>query len=304
MSNLLLYLITVLIWGSTWFAITFQLGVVEPEVSLVYRYALASFLLFAWCLIKGHKLRFAWRAHVRFVLLGVLLFGFNYVLAYHAQIYISSALTAICFSTLMWMNVMNTRLFFGTRIESKIYLGAIAGIAGLLILFWPAIRTSDLNQTVALIGAFSASLGNMASQSAQNVKLPVVSTNAWGMLYGAVFSALIAFANGISFGFDLSFGYIGSLLYLSVFGSIIAFGAYLELLGRIGAHKAGYAVVLFPVVALILSVAFEGLKVEAHMLVGIGLVLLGNLIVLGFNLKRITRKWIPITHFHQKTCKS
>jgi drug/metabolite transporter (DMT)-like permease len=65
-----------------------------------------------------------------------------------------------------------------------------------------------------------------------------------------------------------------------VFGSIIAFGAYLTLLGRIGAHRAGYAMVLFPVVALVLSMLFEGLKLDATILLGTCLVLAGNMFVL------------------------
>ena len=51
MSNAFLYVLTVLIWGSTWFAIEFQLGVVAPEVSVVYRYGAASLSLFAWLFV-------------------------------------------------------------------------------------------------------------------------------------------------------------------------------------------------------------------------------------------------------------
>ena len=115
MSNALLYVITVLVWGSTWLAIEFQLGVVEPEVSIVYRYASASLLLFAWSRIRGLRLAFRLREHGTFFLLGMLLFGLNYILAYRAQIYISSALTAIAFSTMVWMNIINARVFFGVR---------------------------------------------------------------------------------------------------------------------------------------------------------------------------------------------
>ena len=98
MSNLFLYIVTVLIWGSTWFAIEFQLGVVAPEVSIVYRYAAASVLLFAWSRFRGLEMRFSLRSHGWFLLLGFFLFCMNYVLAYRAQIYITSALTAIAFS--------------------------------------------------------------------------------------------------------------------------------------------------------------------------------------------------------------
>ena len=286
MSNTLLYVITVLIWGSTWFAIEFQLGTVAPEVSIVYRYAGASLLLFAWAGIRGLNLRFALKDHLWFVLLGVLLFGLNYVLAYRAQIHITSALTAIAFSTLVWMNILNARLFFGVRAGRRVMYGAALGIAGILTLFVPQIGELALTDSVlygsllAILGALVASFGNMASQAAQRRKLPIIQSNAWGMFYGAVLTAGIAVAEGHDFTFDWSVGYVASLLYLTVFGSIVAFGAYLTLLGRIGAHKAGYAMVMFPVVALVLSTLFEGLEIDATIVLGTLLVLAGNVFVL------------------------
>ena len=287
MSNLLLYAVTVLIWGSTWLAIEFQLGIVEPEVSIVYRYAAASIILFAWCRLRGLGLGFGLVQHGWFLLLGLLLFCLNYILAYRAQIYISSALTAIAFSSIVWMNIINARLFFGTRSSRRVLIGSVLGVAGILILFAPQVRELKLTDTVflgsllAIIGALVASLGNMASQSAQRQKLPVVQSNAWGMFYGAVLTALVAAVQRHPFTFDWSVGYVTSLAYLAIFGSIVAFGAYLTLLGRIGAHRAGYAMVMFPVVALILSALFEGLVIDANIILGTTFVLAGNLFVLG-----------------------
>ena len=126
----------------------------------------------------------------------------------------------------------------------------------------------------------------MASQSAQHAGLPVVQSNAWGMLYGSGITAVIAVLQGHAFVFDWSAGYLGSLLYLTVFGSIVAFGAYLTLLGRIGAHKAGYAMVMFPVVALILSAIFEDLEIDASVISGTLLVLAGNAFVLNARAQR------------------
>ena len=286
MSNPLLYLITVLIWGSTWFAIEFQLGVVAPEVSIVYRYVGASVLLFAWSRYRGLNLAFGLRQHGWFLLLGLFLFGLNYVLAYRAQIYITSALTAIAFSAIVWMNILNARIFFGVRAGRRILFGSLLGVAGIVTLFAPQVSELTLTDTVfygcvlAVLGALVASFGNMISQGAQKRSLPVIQSNAWGMLYGAILTAIIAGVAGHPFIFDWSFAYVTSLAYLSVFGSIVAFGAYLTLLGRIGAHKAGYAMVMFPVVALVLSMAFEGLQLDATIIAGTALVLAGNIFVL------------------------
>ena len=286
MNNATLYLIAVLIWGSTWFAIEFQLGVVEPEVSIVYRYLMASALLFVWSAIRGLRLRFEWRAHLWFVLLGILLFGLNYVLAYRAQVTITSALCAIAFSMILWMNIVNARIFFGVRATPQVMVGAMLGVAGVLTLFGPNIATLSLSDSVlgglalAVLGALSASFGNMASQHVQNQQLPVVQSNAWGMLYGALWTGGYVVFQGYEFAFDTSPSYVLSMLYLVLFGSIVAFGAYLTLIGRIGAHRAGYATVMFPVVALALSHLFEGLEFDAPTIAGSLMAVCGNLLVM------------------------
>jgi len=282
----LLYIASVLIWGSTWIAIEFQLGSVPVEVSLVYRYLLAAALLFGWCLVVRRRLWFGLRAHGYFMALGLLLFGLNYVAAYSAQIYITSALNAIVFSAMVWMNIINARLFLGTRIDRATWVGAALGITGIVILFWPQVKdlgfsdTTVIGVSFSVCGALLASFGNIVAQSAQKLHLPVVQTNAWGMLYGGLLNALFAVVQGKAFVFDPSPVYVASLLYLSVFGSVIAFGCYLTLLGRIGAHRAGYVVIMFPIVAVIFSTLFEGMELHPHIFVGTTVALLGNLFVL------------------------
>lgn len=293
MSNFWLYAAAVLIWGSTWLLINFQLGTVAPEVSVVYRYAIAAFLLMGFALIRGLKLRFGLRDHLVFVLLGLFLFSFNYIATYSAQMYIPSALNAVAFSTMVWMNILNARLFFGSRIEPKVWLGASLGMAGVVVLFWPQVSTVSLSDktligaSFCLSGALLASFGNMVSHRAQGRGLPVLQANAWGMFYGTLITAAVAWRKGLPFNFEYTFSYVSSLLYLAIFGSIVAFGCYLKLVGRIGPAKAGYAVVMFPVVAFVLSVLFENLPIEAHIVIGVALVLLGNLVILGFREIRV-----------------
>jgi drug/metabolite transporter (DMT)-like permease len=286
MSNTFLYAVTVLIWGSTWLAIEYQLGVVEPEVSIVYRYVIASMVLFIWCKIKGLSVTFKVKDHLWFGALGLLLFCLNYILAYRAQVYITSALAAIAFSMMLWINIILSRLLFGTRAGGRVLFGALLGIVGIVVLFVPRMESVSLEDGVffgfllALLGALMASMGNMVSQASQKRALPVVQGNAWGMFYGAVITTIVAVASGHEFSFDATFTYITSLVYLALFGSVVAFGAYLTLLGRIGAHKAGYTTVMFPVVALLLSMSFEGLRLDLPIIAGTSLVLLGNLLVL------------------------
>lgn len=286
MANLLLYMTTVLIWGSTWYAIDFQLGVVDPGVSLAYRYFIAAGLAFLWCIVLRKSLRFPLRTHGMFFLLGAFLFGLNYLSAYQAQFYISSALNAIGFSTMIVINMLNARLFFGRRPTGRMYLGAALGISGILIVFLPQVEQVALTDAIlvglffSILGTLLASFGNITSEAMQRDKLPIMQANAWGMLYGALVNTLIAFAQGKELAFDPSSTYVLSLLYLAVFGSVVAFGCYLTLLGRIGLERAGYASVLIPVVALALSVLLEGLQLSIYLLVGLALAIAGNVFVL------------------------
>lgn len=286
MTRLFLFFLAVVIWGSTWYAIEFQLGVVAAEVSLTYRYTIATVLAFAWCLARGQSLRFGWNEHRYFLLMGVFLFGLNYLAAYQAQIYITSALNAIGFSAMVWMNIINARIFFGTRIPGRTYAGAGLGLAGIVILFWPMVQDVSWSDSVligalfSMTGALFASFGNIASQAAQHRKIPVMPANAWGMLYGTLLNAGLAIAQDKPFNFDPSPGYVISLLFLAVFGSVVAFAAYLYLLGQIGMERVGYAAVMVPIVALVISALFEGLKLETHIYIGVSLALFGNVFIL------------------------
>jgi drug/metabolite transporter (DMT)-like permease len=184
------------------------------------------------------------------------------------------------------MNIINARLFFGTRAGRPVIAGSILGIAGIAVLFLPgtgqfvAGNSTVYGATLAISGALVASLGNMVSQAAQKRGLPVIQSNAWGMCYGALFSGIAVLLQGGAFTFEFSAGYIVSLGYLSVFGSIVGFGSYLTLLGRIGAGKAGYAMVAFPVVAIIVSLLAGETEPDLALAIGVGLVITGNIFVL------------------------
>ncbi len=286
MGNTLFYLATVVIWGSTWIAITFQLGVVDPLVSVAYRFVLAAVLLLAYCVARGLPLRFDVRAH-RFVLLqGLLLFGFNYWLVYLSTQYLTSGLIAVLFSSVIVMNIVNGRLWLGSSVQGHVVVGASVGLLGIALVFWPELAGASLGHDAllgigfALAGTYSASLGNIVSVRNQRNGLPVVQTNALGMAYGGTAMLAVAGLVDKAFGFEFTLPYVGSLLYLAVFGSIVAFGCYLTLVGRIGADKAAYAMLLFPVVALQLSAWFEGYHWSPQSLVGVALVLAGNGIIL------------------------
>jgi len=286
MANVVFYSLTVLIWGSTWLAIKFQLGSVAPSVSVAYRFSLAALLLFAWCLLRRLPLRFSRQDHLFIALQGISLFAINYLLFYLAEVQIASGLAAVVFSTIVILNSLNGRLLLGTPLEWKVLLGGGLGLLGLMLLFWPEMVAVHFSGPVlqglllSFAATYLASLGNILSARNQQRKLPVVQTNAFGMAYGALSMLLLVLLSGTRFSFDFSAPYLLSLLYLALFGSVIAFGCYLSLLGRIGPGRAAYATLLFPIVALLLSTFWEDYRWTAEGISGILLILGGNYLAL------------------------
>jgi len=286
MNTLFFYAVTVLIWGSTWFAIKLQLQSVPSQVSVAYRFALAALILFAWCWIRRLPLRFSLRQHLWLMLQGITVFSTNYVLFYEAEKHLVSGSVAIIFSVLVVFNIINSWFFFRVKPTYQVIAGAGLGLLGIMLTFWHELMNlgSSLENVfgigLSLVGTVCASFGNMIFARLRKDEMPIVQGNAFGMLYGTAVLMAYAGFSGSKFSFDPSPSYILSLLYLSLFGSVIAFGCYLTLVGRIGADRAAYCSVLFPIVALGLSAAFEGYRLNAVSGLGIVLVLLGNVLVL------------------------
>lgn len=219
------------------------------------------------------------------------MFAMNYMAVYEANNYISSGLNSIGFSMVLAFNVINSLIFYRIPVTLPLSIGTICGLAGVVSMFWPAFSTFDLSDTtllgvsISLLGGLLASFGNMISARNHRQSIPVMESNAYAMGYGALWMLPLIFWKGSPLTFDFSYPYILSLIYLSVFGSIIAFGSYLTLLGRVGASRAAYALVMVPAVALCISTIFEDFVWEPHVIFGIGLIFLGNIIILGRKLK-------------------
>jgi drug/metabolite transporter (DMT)-like permease len=282
----LLYAATVLIWGTTWMAIKFQLGSVDPMISVLYRFIAAAIILMAYCRLAGLKMRFRLKDHLFMALQGLVLFSVNYWIMYLASVHLTSGLVAVIFSSIVFMNMLNGALLMGSPIRISVVVGGTVGIAGIVFVFWPEVSAFSLSDKTAMgvllaaVSTFMASLGNIISARHQKYELPVIQTNAYGMAYGAVIMGILVITSGKPFNFELSFMYVGSLFYLIIFGTVIAFGCYLKLIGKIGADRAAYATMLFPIVALIISTFFEDYQWSAHNIIGMVLVLIGNGLVI------------------------
>ncbi|MCE4941811.1 EamA family transporter [Streptomyces albulus] len=299
--NAVLYVVTVLIWGSTWLAIKGQLGDVHPTASIAYRFALAAVILLAWARLRGLPMRYPLRVHGQFVLMGGLMFSTNFVCFYFAEQYLTTGLVSIVFAMSLLVNMVFARVFFRRSITAKMLVGGAIGLLGIVTVFWPEFQhfglSSGSGQGIALsvVGTLVFCLGNVVSGKTQAAGVPVVQGTGYAMAYGALLMAPFAAFYGHGALFQPTMKYTGSLLYLAVFGSVVGFGAYLTLLGRIGGERAAYAMVLFPIVALLLSTVFEEFTWTGRDLAGVALILLGNAVMLTNPalLRRLTGKPAP-----------
>lgn len=283
--NISLYLLTVLIWGTTWIALKLQLGEVAIPVSIVYRFGLAALILFVMLLVSGKLQKVNRRGQLICLAQGLCLFCVNFMCFLHASQWIPSGLVAVVFSTSTLWNALNARLFFKQKIARNVLTGGALGLAGLGCLFWPelsghsASRETVIGLGLALLGTLCFSAGNMLSSLQQKAGLRPLTTNAYGMMYGAAMLCVYCLISGTPFAFEWNPRYIGSLLYLVIPGSVIGFTAYLTLVGRMGPERAAYCTVLFPVVALNVSAFAEGYQWTLPALMGLVLVMLGNVLV-------------------------
>lgn len=283
--NILLYGVVVLVWGSTWIAIAAQVESVPIAASICYRSAAAGLLLFAYLWVRRARMRFSLRVHRDMVLIGALMFSGNYLFLYGAEQRIVSGLVAVIFAMTLPLNILWASIFLNRKLDVAVIFAAVLGMVGITLVFWNDI-TGVGHGSRALLGAGLAlgaatcfSLGNLVSARAQRAGVPVVESEAYGLVYGAILLLPVVFATG-GFRFDPSLSYTLSLGYLVIFGSILGFAFYLTILGRIGTARAGYITVFFPIVALVWSTLLEDYEWTATAAIGATLILLGSALTL------------------------
>ncbi len=285
-ENLILYAICTLIWGSTWLVITFQIDAASPVTSVFWRFLLSTAILLLFCFWKKQNLKYSRQDHLLFAGQGVLMFSINYMLTYVAETMVSSGMVALSFTLLVYYNMFGMRLFFKKPITQNVIWGSLLGGVGIVFIFLNEILNFDPSSRtiwgllVGFLATLSASLGNMVAQKSYQKRIPVVVTNTWGMLYGSLFTLIVALVLQHDLSIPLNARFLGALFYLALFGSVIAFGAYLSLAGRIGAEKAAYNSVLSPGIALTLSSFFENFHWTPYIILGVVLCLLGNVLTL------------------------
>jgi drug/metabolite transporter (DMT)-like permease len=292
MQNLVLFISTLICWSPTWYLIKFQFGVVDPLISIFYRFFIASIIIFIFLMLSKKKMSFNFHQHLSFLLLGVTLFSLNYIFFYLANTYLISGIVTIAFSTILIMNILGERIYFKIKSSKETLFAAGFGIVGILIIFGNELLNFKLEDKthigiiLSFIATFWASTGNLIHQKNSKDKIPFIQSIAYGMLYGSLFTLIVAKFRGAEFIFDNSISYILSFLYLSIIGSVVAFYLYLKLLENIGSARAGYIGVIMPIIALIISTIFEGLQWTNNLILGLPVLIFGCILILNQKSKK------------------
>lgn len=282
-----LYALVVFVWGTSWIALHLQLGVVAPEISLFWRFLVSALVMLAWVVVTRGRLRFAAADHLRFALMGLALFSINFLCFYYGGLSTPSGLLAVVFSLASVFNIALSALIFRQRPRVRAVIAGLMGFAGVGLMFAPQLAGANLSGPalggliLCVAGTLSFCLGNMLSVGLRARAIPLPSATAWGMIYGVAFLLLFSLARGQDFIIEPTLRYVGALLWSALLSSVAAFAAYLTLLSRIGASRAGYSTVLFPVIALAISTVYEGYVWTVPAIAGLLIVIAGNLLMLG-----------------------
>jgi drug/metabolite transporter (DMT)-like permease len=282
LRNWQLFAICVLTWGTTWYAITWQIGDTSPEVGVALRFAIAGLLVLGIAAASGTSLRFGMAAHALFALQGAFMYGVSYVFIYHAERHLVSGLVAVGYSAAPLVGGVGAWLLFRAPLAPRFLLGGLVGIAGVTLIFWPEFGKATPGSGTALgvmftVGALLMSVvGSLVASRNRHRGLPFWPSLGWGMVYGAAVCAAIALVRGESFALPSTTMWWGSLLYLAIAGSVVTFACYLTLQDRIGPGPAGTIGVMTPLLALVVSMLLEGYRPDATTALGALLAIVGN----------------------------
>jgi drug/metabolite transporter (DMT)-like permease len=261
----LLFLAPVAIWASTWHVILYQLASPVPALTSVgWRFLIAALMLAVLARSRGVSLKLPRHAHGYALATGVIQYAGNYWSVYEAERLVPSGLVAVLFCLMVFMNAGVGWLLWRQPVSRRFLVASSGAVLGVALIFWPEIASTGARPQAALglglsfFAVVVACIGGFLTLVLTRRGLPLVPVLAWSMGYGAVFLLLVSLGLGHGLPFDASWSYVGSLVYLAAFGSVVAFTLYYKLAERRGPAQAALVGVLVPVIALIVSAVLEG----------------------------------------------
>ena len=286
------FILSTLIWSSTWIVIKDQLGTnpetaVPPAWSVTYRFALASLTMFALAMVRRYPIALDRRTHLLAALLGLLQFFINYNSVYAAEIYVTSGLVAVVFALLPAPNAILAFLVFGRRTSRAFVAGSILAFVGVGLLFLQELRVSEAAPAAVALGILFSLAAVLAASAANVMQLssalrarPIVPLLGWAMLYGALLDGVYALAFAGPPVVESRLGYWIGLFYLGIVASAVAFALYYRVIRAVGPAQAAYSSVLIPILAMAISTVAEGYRWSALAVGGGVLALAGMAIAL------------------------
>ena len=281
-----LFAICVVVWGTTWHAITYQVFDFSAESGVAVRFALAGLAVLAFCRWRGVPLARSLADHVALALQGVFLYGVSYVCVYHAERFVPSGLVAVGYSASPLLSGIGAALLFGAALSQRFVAGGVLGVCGVVVIFWTEITRASGSDRAALGALFTvasvllSAIGSLVASRNRKRGIALLPAMGFGMLYGSIAAAIVALATGRGVALPSAPSWWLSLAYLAFAGSVLTFACFLTLQDRVGVGAAGTVGVMTPLLALVVSIAFEGFRPDVLTAAGAALTVAGNALML------------------------
>ncbi len=278
------FLLTGMIWGSTWWVITDQIDGVAPSWSVAIRFAVATPAMFLVAKLMGKSLRIGKAGQMLALAVGVAQFCGNFNFVYRSELHLTSGIVAVMFTMLIVANAGLGWLVLGQRITRNFVLGTCVAMSGIALLLWHEAGLNPLGGSIplgifwAVIGILAASIANVIQANETGRALPMVSLLAWAMLYGTIADFVLAWVTAGPPVLPTRASFWLGIGWLALAGSVVTFPLHYTLVREIGAGRAAYNGIVVVIVAMLLSTLFEGyrwnvLTVSGAVLAVIGLVI-------------------------------
>lgn len=268
-----------IIWGSTWLAIKFGLEDAPPFFSAALRFVLAFLVLYIWQIIKGYIFPRNWKYWKNAIFISLFMFIIPYAMVYIGEMYISSGLSAVLFSTQsLFVVVFASSMLKAEKVNLQKVIGLFIGFIGLVLIFQGQIIWDEtwgfIGMLALLFGAACAAFGLvLLSKQKHKVKpIPEVMTHLGITAIAFVLLSLI-FESPPEEIFTSKLWI--SVVYLAILGTAVGFVLYYWIAKQASAFLTSFSIFVSPVFAVFLGWLVLNETISAFGILGAILVIIG-----------------------------